>query len=201
MDFFGRLRRASRDGRLRLFKSFMRPSRGELIVDVGGSLKAADDPNISSRLGDPGDVVLVNKDVESLRGGGCGGYMQVCCDGRSLCFRDKSIDVVFSNAVLEHVGDFDEQTRFAGEVVRVGRRWFVATPNFWFPFELHVRLPFIHFLPSQVKRIIMGFMGKHGEYNLLTSGKLSTLFPGSRIVKQRTTFYPEILIACGGQHI
>jgi len=50
-------------------------------------------------------------------------------DGCALPFRDKGFDVIYSNAVIEHLADHDAQQRFAAEVVRVGRGWFVTTPK------------------------------------------------------------------------
>ena len=46
---------------------------------------------------------------------------------------DGTFDVVFSNAVIEHVGGEEEQLRFVAEALRVGRRAFITTPNRLFP--------------------------------------------------------------------
>ncbi len=61
-----------------------------------------------------------------------------------------SFDVVFSNAVIEHVGDRERQEALVREALRVGRRVFVTTPNRWFPIEVHTRLPFVHWLPDEL---------------------------------------------------
>lgn len=66
-----------------------------------------------------------------------------CCDVKKIPFKDKQFDICFCNAVIEHVGDYEEQKTMAEEIMRVSGKWFIATPNFWFPFELHYRLPFI----------------------------------------------------------
>ena len=39
--------------------------------------------------------------------------------------------------MIEHVGGEEEQRRFVAEVLRVGRRAFITTPNRWFPIEVH----------------------------------------------------------------
>ena len=51
-------------------------------------------------------------------------------DGGSLPFADAAFDIVYANAVLEHVGDAEAQRAFLGELARVSRRvLFVATPS------------------------------------------------------------------------
>ena len=67
-----------------------------------------------------------------------------------LPFEDSSFDVVFSNAVIEHVGDAEAQRRFVAEALRVAPRAFITTPNRWFPVEVHTRLPLVHWLPQTI---------------------------------------------------
>jgi len=118
-------------------------------------------------------------------------------DGCALPFGDKSFDVVFSNAVIEHLPDWEAQRRFAAEVKRVGRAWFVTTPNFWFPFEVHYRLPLVQFLSTPMQQRIGRVLGKttYPVLNLLSRRQLRRLFPESRVIGCRVTFYPETLIA------
>ena len=69
-------------------------------------------------------------------------YVQVE-KGGSLPFSDGQFDVVFSNAVLEHVGGAEDRRRILNEVSRVGRNAFIAVPNRWFPIEHHTVLPLV----------------------------------------------------------
>ena len=69
-------------------------------------------------------------------------------DALELPFEDGAFDVVFSNAVIEHVGGREQQRRFVEESLRVARRAFITTPNRWFPVEVHTRLPLVHWLPD-----------------------------------------------------
>ena len=71
-------------------------------------------------------------------------------DACALPFADGAFDIVFSNAVIEHVGDRVRQRLFVSEALRVGRRVFVTTPNRRFPIEVHTRLPLVHWLPDGV---------------------------------------------------
>lgn len=68
---------------------------------------------------------------------------------------DKSFDVVFSNSVIEHVGGINEQTKFADEVKRISKRYFIQTPNYYFPFEPHFLFPCFQFLPRSIQRFLV----------------------------------------------
>ena len=65
-------------------------------------------------------------------------------DGRQLPFAQAAVDMVLANAVVEHVGDRDDQRRFVAEQGRVGRTWVITTPNRWFPVESHTSALFAH---------------------------------------------------------
>lgn len=108
-------------------------------------------------------------------------YRQVV-PGEPLPFSDGQFDVVFSNAVVEHVGSRTAQAAFLGELCRVGRAVFVTTPNRWFPFEHHTGLPLLHFLPAPVFRGLLRktryeHWSKESNLNILTARELTNLFP------------------------
>jgi len=120
-------------------------------------------------------------------------------DGCRLPFPDKSFDLVFSNAVIEHIPR--QQKQFADEVTRVGKSWFVTTPNYWYPFETHYHLPFIQFLSRPLQREYNRLLGTHipkgqvQDLALLSTSQLQRLFPTSRVAGVRVTFWPETLVA------
>lgn len=68
----------------------------------------------------------------------------VIADGRALPFADGALDLVFSNAVIEHVGNEADQRAFVAEHERVGARWVMTTPNRWCPIESHTGALFRH---------------------------------------------------------
>jgi SAM-dependent methyltransferase len=108
--------------------------------------------------------------------------------GERLPFADKQFDIVFSNAVIEHAGGAEQQRLFLREVSRVGKRFFITTPNRWFPVELHTGLPFLHFLPPRAYRKLLRWMGQEfyaseANLNLLDRRALLRLFPEGSAVE------------------
>ena len=176
------------------------------ILDVGGT------PANWTLLGVRPQVTMLNlpRAMES----GDDGLEWVFADGLELPFRDKSFDVVFSNSVIEHVGDPWRQEQFAREIARVGVRYFVQTPNRWFPVEHHLLTPLIHFLPRRWQRRLVNkftiwewiarprpdqrsFFLEHylRDIRLLDSRAMRRLFPGARIVRERFLGFTKSLIA------
>lgn len=67
-----------------------------------------------------------------------------------LPFSDCEFDIVFSSAVLEHVGTRQDQEFFINECLRITKptgKIFLTTPNRFFPLEMHTFIPFLHWLP------------------------------------------------------
>ena len=133
-------------------------------------------------------------------------------DATNLPFRDDAFDVVFSNAVLEHVGRFENQRRYAEECRRVGRRYFVQTPNQGFVVEPHLVTPFIHWLPRRTQRRLMrngtvwGLMQRPTQEQcdafleevwMVRRGQMRTLFPDGEIQSERFLGMPKALVAVG----
>jgi hypothetical protein len=122
-------------------------------------------------------------------------------DATELDFSDFSFDAAFSNSVIEHIPP-GLQKRYADETRRVARRYFVQTPNRWFPVEAHSHLPLVHFLPDPLVRWWnrshwVGTVppGEWEEIHLLTSRKLRKLFPDARIYRERLFGLTKSLIA------
>ncbi|UQZ89006.1 SAM-dependent methyltransferase [Deltaproteobacteria bacterium Smac51] len=101
--------------------------------------------------------------------------------GVDLPFTDNKFDVVFSSAVIEHVGSYNNQMAFIAQCYRVARRHvFLTTPNRWHPIEFHTVLPFIHWLPKKIHRHILklfklDYLATEANLNLLSHKDLIKL--------------------------
>lgn len=215
MSIFTILSNESRRRKLKAFYETFHPARHTRILDVGAEANPGGDSNLQFIDSYPWKdrISAVNlseghiSNIKTL-------YLEIdakVADACALPWPDKHFDVVWSNAVIEHVGDFQKQKQMAAEIMRVGKAWFVATPNRWYPFEFHMRLPFVTWLPGNAylrigrlmqyshvrKRYVFGV--KMEDLRLMTARELRECFPGSKIIKHRVTFMAETLIAVGGE--
>jgi hypothetical protein len=176
------------------------------ILDIGGT------PDCWQLLPVRPRVVLLNTPRAKEDLGGAEGW--VAGDGRALPFRDQAFDLVFSTSVIEHVGDPASQQAFAREVARVGRSFWVQTPNRWFPVEQHLFTPLVHWLPRSWQRLLVPrvnlwsrlvpvtddrrrFYIEHylSDVRLLGASELKALFPGARLIRERLLGVTKSLIA------
>ncbi len=196
--------------RFELFLSLLSSLEGHVeILDIGGTQQFWD-----LMLGkDPPDirVTLLNIEhqmVSSSR------FISAVGDARSIPqFGTASFGVVFSNSVIEHVGDFESQRRMANEIQRVGKRYFVQTPNKRFPLEPHFLFPWFQYLPVSVRswmvnRFNVGWYRRIPDpdvaraevesIQLLTRRKFSSLFPSARIHEEKIAGLTKSFVAIGG---
>lgn len=214
MGVFSKFSQVSRARKLELFNRVMQPAPDVTLLDVGAEV--ARNPRENNQLIDtypwknrmtagnisPEHVASLKKHYPEIEA--------VVADACQLPWPDKHFDIVYSNAVIEHVGDFERQKQMAAEIMRVGKRWFVTTPNRWYPFEFHMRLPFVTWLPFDgylwVGSIVFynHIKGRYtagrrrDDLRLMTARELRKCFPGSAVVRQRVTFMAETLIVVGG---
>ena len=67
----------------------------------------------------------------------------------------ESVDVIFSNSVIEHVGSWQNQSQMAKQLLSFDVPIFLQTPNFWFPMEPHFLFPFFQFLPVRARAFLL----------------------------------------------
>lgn len=177
------------------------------IIDIGGRMEhwsALSDLWHDKKI----EVTLVNLETEAIANPH---FQSLAADARNLSrFETNAFDLVYSNSVIEHVGQWADQKRMASEARRVAPRHFVQTPNYWFPLEPHFRTPFIHWLPEPWRIAIVraracGFYPKAknvdearsilDDAKLLDFAAMQTLFPDSIIEREKVALLTKSLIA------
>lgn len=178
--------------RMQAFVEHFQPSATTTILDVGGTPQnwrlIVAQPQITL-LNLPGrQPTAMPSNMQAQVGDGC-----------AMEFADAAFDIVFSNSVVEHVGTWEDQQRFAREVQRVGQSYYVQTPNKWFPLEPHVITLGVHWLPHRWQRRVLPYtclsaivrrgtpwLDRYlGSVRLLTYAECRTLFPNADIQRER----------------
>ena len=198
--FVSNLELRARRKRFALFEqlasSSLEPAAAVTILDVGGTWQYWSQFGLPKLEGVK--VVLFNifpQDPEDPT------FTALVGDGRDLSrFRDNEFDLVYSNSVLPFVGTLADQGQMAREIRRVGRRYFVQTPNRFFVLDWRTLVPFFHWLPAAAqawcfRRFKVGIYPRLQEPGTalhhatrvrdLTASELRELFPGATVVRER----------------
>jgi len=88
----------------------------------------------------------------------------------------------------------------ANEVARIGKQYYIQTPNRYFPIEPHFVFPFFQFLPISIRvwlvqNFKLGWFPKIPDYQkallevtsirLLTKSEVQVLFPDAEIFEEK----------------
>jgi len=200
-SIFRRISPYFRKKRFEVFVSRIKPKGSERILDVGGYPETW---TTQEPCGESVDVLNIHPiafepssypkhAISTLVGNAC-----------SLEIPNGTYDVVFSNSVIEHVGTWENQVRFAHEVRRVGSRLWIQTPAREFFIEPHYIAPLVHWFPKTWQRrllrrfTIWGWIEKPtpeqiaeivDEIRLLTLAEMKKLFPDCEIFRERFCFF------------
>jgi len=139
--------------RFAIFLGFLKKIKMEnpKIIDIGGTCNYWELMNTHHRKNFKPIIVNISKDC--LKNYICNGIKG---DGKSLLFiKDKSLDVAYSNSMIEHLLSFEEQSEMARNINRIAKNYFLQTPAFVFPLEPHFLFPFFHWLPRKVRMLLV----------------------------------------------
>jgi len=189
-----------------LISSLTRPMR---ILDIGGTNEFWENRGWAGRS----DVQIysLNLVAEERKHAN---IHPIAGDATSLReFGDRSFDVAFSNSVIEHLFTYENQRKMASEIQRVGKAYWVQTPNFWFPIEPHFHVPAWQWLPIEVRIAIIrrwrcGWRGPCPdamaarnavqEIRLLSRRDLQEIFPNATLLQERLGPFIKSWIAVEG---
>jgi len=188
-----------REKRFRFFLSLLERVQSELpirILDIGGTesywerMNFVEKNNLKITLLNLEKAPVKYKNIESIKGDACDLSQ----------FGDDQFDIVFSNSVIEHLFSKENQQKMAREAMRVGKYYYIQTPNYYFPIEPHWLFPFFQFLPFKIRVFLtMKFsLGHHkktkdkrfaiqrvNEVKLLTEREMKNLFPAGNVYREK----------------
>lgn len=162
-----RLTGTLRKARVEAFVDRLGLGPNDSVLDLGSE----DGAYLASHYPYPQNIVLADVSEAPMKRGverfGLNGYLLLDPDG-DIPAGDGQFDAVWCNSCIEHVtvprdqlphlsdrGFREEaeahQRRFAGEIRRVARSYFVQTPYLHFPLEAHSWLPGIQYVPLPVR--------------------------------------------------
>ena len=196
--------------RFQLFKQLLNSiSHPVNILDIGGTQQFWEVMDFTDS--DKAHITLLNVyQIETKYHN----FTNVIGDATDLSgISDKSFDIVFSNSVIEHVGDFQQQQRMADEVQRVGLRYFVQTPNYYFPIEPHFLFPGFQWLPLSLRAYLLshydlGWIKKIPDFQeakkfvaqiqLLKKKEFTSLFPEATLYEEKVAGLTKSFVVYGG---
>jgi hypothetical protein len=204
-DIYRRLQPIFRQRRWKLFLRTFCLTESTRIIDVGGH-----PGEWMAGVQVPVPVTIVNIGPWPASLNAPPRFVYCEADGRELPFSDGSFELAYSNSVIEHMGSWDAQKKFAAEIRRVGKGLFVQTPYRWFPIEPHFLAIFTHWLPRSWHKVVIPALSFRGwfrkgddvdvrklvqEVRLLNFREMKELFPDCEIYRERVFGFVKSLIA------
>lgn len=162
------------------------------ILDIGGTEDYW--KSMGFELNNKTEIVLLNLYEKEVSHPGFKSIKGDACNLEGIA--DKSFDLVFSNSVIEHLFTQENQIKMANEIQRVGKNYFIQTPNKYFPIEPHWVFPFFQFLPFGLQVFLtqhfnLGHIPKTidhekakeqvREVRLLSKKEFHSMFSGAKI--------------------
>lgn len=173
------------------------------ILDIGGDISYWKHVGWNS---DNCHIYLLNLYENPIEEKDAAHFHTVVGNALALPFQKGKFDLVFSNSVIEHVGSYENQKKFAEEVTRVCDRYIIQTPSFWFPMEPHSLIPLFQFIPHRLRALLImtfniNYFPKKSTYKealvvsrstlMFTKKRFRQLFPGAEIQVEKLFGIPK----------
>lgn len=182
------------------------------VLDLGGTTDYWEYRGWAGR--EDVEITLVNLHLDEQRFENVAPTIGDACDLSE--YGDGSVDLVFSNSMIEHLFTPERQATMAAEVRRVARAYWIQTPNYWFPIEPHFLRVGWQWRPVEmrIRALQRGPVGQMGhcperelaeplvrEVRLLRRRELTRLFPGATLVPERLGGLVKSWTAVNGMRI
>lgn len=191
------------------------------ILDIGSENGSAIASVIAGTRAQPQNVYIADIEEQRVQEGKRRyGFVPVTIpESGALPFEDGFFDIVYCSSVIEHVtvskvetwsitstAEFRgralaRQREFAQEIRRLGKCYYVQTPNKWFPIESHTWLPLVGFLPRPLQIRVIGVSNRYWvkrttpDWYLLTAREMRELFPDAEIRAERMFGFTKSIMA------
>jgi len=220
-NFFKSFSDESRRRRAEIFRNSFKIGPDTKILDLGSEDGSAIASLLDTTSVRSENVWIADIDQNAVRTGAAryGFNPVVLQEFEALPFENNFFDVVYCSSVIEHVTvpksevwrirktsefrsrSLRSQTFFANEIIRVGKSYFVQSPNRFFPIESHTWLPFLGYFPRPFLIAAMRLANivwvkkSIPDFNLLNSAEMQKLFPDARIEIERRFGIAKSLMA------
>jgi SAM-dependent methyltransferase len=201
-----------RANRAEVFRQLFAVTPDTKLLDLGSEVGEHVAKLVAGTEIDPANVYIADIHAEAVNEGArrFGFTPVVIGESGRLPFPDNYFDIVHCSSVIEHVtlpkseiwsvrsgSEFrdraeEAQAAFAREIMRVGRQFYVQTPNKWYPVESHTWLPLVGYLPRRLLLPLLKVTNKYWvkgagpDYHLLGARKLSQFFGGRPVIKEKS---------------
>ncbi len=222
-----RFSKRARERRAKIFQQSFYLHTSTKILDLG----SASGENINRVIRGtnilPGNVYIADINSQLVEKGAAEfGYIPVALkEMEDLPFADQFFDIVYCSSVIEHVTvskkrvwcvksgrRFRDEARqnqysFSQIIKRLGRQYFVQTPNRFFPFESHTWLPLISFLPRRLLIPLLHLTNQfwvketRPDWHLLSRKDMNTLFKGAKIVLEKSFGLTKSIMAISSDQL
>lgn len=173
------------------------------LLDIGGDIAYWKHVGWNS---DNCHIHLLNLYENRIEDKDAANYHTIVGNALGLPFQKGKFDLVFSNSVIEHVGSYENQKKFAEEVTRICDRYIIQTPSLWFPLEPHSVIPLFQFIPHRLRALFImtfniNYFPKKSTYKealvvsrstlMFTRKRFRKLFPDAEIQVEKLFGIPK----------
>lgn len=181
---------SSRRKRINSFLEHLSIKTGDHVLDLGGH------PNFWQHCQIPLKITLLNLASSNIQlpPDSQHDYTFKIHDIRKPIKITESVKCIFSNSVLEHVGNKNAQEEVAQNILETKLPFWVQIPNPYFPIEAHCMIPFWWQLPQKCRQSFLQHWERKGNNFLVNQmnttmpidvAELKNLFPNTNLHREK----------------
>lgn len=202
-SFVNRLRRKRFAALEKRIEDLARDTNPFKILDIGGDIAYWKNIGWQNKKS---QIYLLNLYPNSIDEKDSAHFHSLVGNALEMPFRKGEFNLIFSNSVIEHVGTYENQQKFADAVKQLSDKYIIQTPSLWFPLEPHSLIPFFQFIPHRLRALLImifpiNYFPKKATYAealtvsystlMFTKKRFRKLFPEAEIHVERLFGIPK----------